>query len=66
MTREISKLQAVEQDILQKISAPPPRPETALARKPLPRSSGTDDALTDRSTASGRGLAMPFSLARNP
>jgi hypothetical protein len=39
MTREITKLQAVEQDILQKISAPTPRPETALSRKPAPRSS---------------------------
>jgi hypothetical protein len=36
MTREITKLQAAEQDILQKISAPPARPEVAQARKPVP------------------------------
>jgi len=39
MTREIAKLQAVEQNILQKISAPSLRPETVRARKPVPRSS---------------------------
>ena len=36
MTREITKLQAAEQDILNKISAPPPRPDTVPARKPVP------------------------------
>jgi hypothetical protein len=34
MTRDINKLQAAEQDILDKISAPPPRPATAAAHKP--------------------------------
>jgi hypothetical protein len=36
MTRDITKLQAAEQDILDKISAPPPRPAGAPARKPAP------------------------------
>jgi hypothetical protein len=34
MTRDINKLQAAEQDILDKISAPPPRPATTPAHKP--------------------------------
>ena len=33
---DIAKLQAAEQDILSKISAPPPRPAAAPARKPVP------------------------------
>jgi hypothetical protein len=33
---DIAKLQASEQDILNKISAPPPRPAPAPARKPAP------------------------------
>jgi hypothetical protein len=36
MTRDITKLRAAEQDILDKISAPPPRPAAAPARKPAP------------------------------
>ena len=36
MTREITKLRATEQDILDRISAPPPRPAAAPARKPVP------------------------------
>jgi hypothetical protein len=37
MTRDVAnKLQAVEQDILDKISAPPPRPAAAPARKSVP------------------------------
>ena len=36
VTRDINKLQAVEQDILDKISAPPLRPVAAPARKPAP------------------------------
>ncbi len=36
MTRDITKLRAVEQDILDKITAPPPRPAAAPARKPVP------------------------------
>jgi hypothetical protein len=36
MTGEIAKLQAAEQEILDKISAPPPRPAAAPARKPAP------------------------------
>jgi hypothetical protein len=36
MTRDITKLQAAEQDILHKISAPPPRPAAAPAQKPAP------------------------------
>jgi hypothetical protein len=36
MTREITKLRAAEQDILDKISARPPRPAAAPARKPVP------------------------------
>jgi hypothetical protein len=37
MTRDITiKLQAAEQDILNRISGPPPRPEAAAARKPPP------------------------------
>jgi len=35
MTREITKLQAVEQYILYKNSEPPPRPAPARARKPV-------------------------------
>jgi hypothetical protein len=35
VTRDINKLEAVEQDILDKISAPPPRP-AAPARKSVP------------------------------
>jgi len=37
MTREITKLRAAEQEILDKISVPPPRPAAAPAHKPLPR-----------------------------
>jgi hypothetical protein len=36
MTRDITKLEAAEQEILQKISTPPPRPPEAPARKPVP------------------------------
>jgi len=36
MTREITKLRAAEQEILDKISVPPPRPAAAPAHKPLP------------------------------
>jgi hypothetical protein len=36
MTRNIAKLQAAEQDILHRISAPPPRPDAAPAHKPVP------------------------------
>ena len=36
MTRDITKLEAAEQEILRKISTPPPRPPEAPARKPLP------------------------------
>jgi hypothetical protein len=36
MTRDITKLQAAEQDILHKISEPPPRPPAAPAHKPVP------------------------------
>jgi hypothetical protein len=36
MTRDITNLQAAEQDILQKISAPPPRPAATPAHKPVP------------------------------
>jgi hypothetical protein len=36
VTRDINKLQEVEQDILGKISAPPPRPAAAPARKSVP------------------------------
>jgi hypothetical protein len=36
MTRDISKLRASEQDILSKISAPPPRPDAAPVRRPAP------------------------------
>jgi hypothetical protein len=35
MTRDITKLEAAEQEILHKISAPPPRPAEAPARKPV-------------------------------
>ena len=36
MTRDITKLQTATQGILDKISAPPPRPAGATARKPAP------------------------------
>jgi hypothetical protein len=36
MTRDITKLQTAAQDILDKISAPPPRPAGAAAHKPAP------------------------------
>jgi hypothetical protein len=36
VTRDINKLQEVEQDILAKISAPPPRPAAAPGRKSVP------------------------------
>jgi len=36
LTRNIAKLQAAEQDILDRISAPPPRPAGAPARTPAP------------------------------
>jgi hypothetical protein len=37
MTRDFTtKLQAAEQDILDKISAPPPQPTAATVRKPVP------------------------------
>jgi len=36
MTRDINKLQAVEEDILDKISAPPPRLAIAPTHKPAP------------------------------
>jgi hypothetical protein len=37
MTREITKLQAVEQYVLYKNAEPPPRPAPAPARKPVPQ-----------------------------
>ena len=36
MTRDITKLQTAAQGIFDKISAPPPRPAGATARKPAP------------------------------
>jgi hypothetical protein len=36
MTREITKLRAAEQEILDKISVPPPRPAVPPAHKPVP------------------------------
>jgi len=39
MTREIAKLQAVEQYVLYKNSDPPPRPAPAQARNPISRPS---------------------------
>jgi hypothetical protein len=36
---EIAKVQAAEQDILDKISTPPPRPSAAPARNSAPRPS---------------------------
>jgi hypothetical protein len=36
ITRDITKLQTAAQDILDKISGPPPRPGGATARKPAP------------------------------
>jgi hypothetical protein len=39
MTREITKLQAVEQYVLYKNSEPSPRPALAPARNPVPRPS---------------------------
>ena len=36
MSGDIAKLQAAEQDILNKIAAPPPRPAPVAARKPAP------------------------------
>ncbi len=36
MTREITKMRAAEQEILDKISVPPPRPAAAPAHKPVP------------------------------
>jgi hypothetical protein len=36
VTRDINKLQEVEQDILAKISAPPPRPAAAPVRRSVP------------------------------
>ena len=36
MTGDIAKLQTAAQGILDKISAPPPRPAGATARKPAP------------------------------
>ena len=38
---EIAKVQAAEQDILDRISTPPPRPAAAPARNPAPRPSQT-------------------------
>ncbi len=35
-TNEITKLRAAQQEILDKISVPPPRPAAAPAHKPLP------------------------------
>ncbi len=47
MTRDFTiKLQAVEQDILDKISAPPPRPAPAPARNPVLRPSQAPMPLT--------------------
>jgi hypothetical protein len=36
MSGDIARLQASEQDIINKVSAPPPRPAPAAARKPAP------------------------------
>jgi hypothetical protein len=44
MTREITKLQVTEQYILDKMSAPLPRPAPAPARKPVPQPSQTPPA----------------------
>jgi hypothetical protein len=46
MTGDITnKLQAAEQDILDKISAPPAQPAAAPARRPVPRTSLPDERL---------------------
>jgi hypothetical protein len=44
LTRSITKLQAAELDILDKISAPPPRPAGAPARAPVPPTTPTRPA----------------------
>jgi hypothetical protein len=49
MTHEITKLQAVEQQVLQKNSERAPRPSSALARNDAAAVAGTDVALTVRS-----------------
>ena len=41
MTRDITKLQTSAQSIIDKISAPPPRPAGATARKPAPLTSAS-------------------------
>jgi len=46
MTREITKLQAVEQYVLYKNADPPPRPAAAQALKPVPRPSQAPIALS--------------------
>jgi len=45
MTREITKLQAVEQYVLYKNADPPPRPAAAQLPKPVPRPSQAPTAL---------------------
>jgi hypothetical protein len=45
MTRDITKMRAAEQDILDKISALPPRPAAAPARKPMPLTSPSQPPL---------------------
>jgi hypothetical protein len=46
MTREIAKLQAIEQYVLYKNPDPPPRPAPAQVPKPVPRPSPSPIALT--------------------
>jgi hypothetical protein len=70
MTREITKLRAAEQDILDKISAPPPRPAAAPARKPVPLTPPVRDgrlpAVTDAPYARARGSMTKAQEAVEP
>ncbi len=58
ITRDITKLRAAEQDILDKISAPPPRPAAAPARKPVPLT--RPRARCQRSHTSSRVKTKPW------
>jgi hypothetical protein len=63
MTREITKLQAVE--VLYKNSEPSPRPDLAPPRNPVPRP-GTDGALTATCDRQGRRTRYGRPMVEHP
>jgi hypothetical protein len=66
MAGDIEELQAAGQGVLDKISAPPPRPAVATARKPsTPASPATPGVLTVPQMSSSSAMLDKVSMPRS-